>query len=77
MFHLTLTGPMAGTPLCAGTLFDKPADGQNVHAMFASDTILASPDLCPACRLIWLHEGNDVKVLDQALRDLDDTDIND
>lgn len=56
MFHLTFTGPFAGKPLCHGTIFDKPCSGQNVHAAFASPEILKSPDLCPACYLIWTAE---------------------
>jgi hypothetical protein len=48
--HLTLTGPYAGQPICGAR--PEPGDN-NVHAAYAPEEMLTSPDTCAACRAVW------------------------
>lgn len=64
MIHLTLTGPLAGLPLCqldfyeAGDLIHQckeriaAADPEATYA-HAAYTNLSLPNICPACRAEW------------------------
>jgi hypothetical protein len=47
--HLSLTGVNAGVRLCGAPREATRA----VHAAYASDQTLASPDICHTCLTIW------------------------
>lgn len=48
--HLTLTGPSAGQPICGAP---RSSGDDNVHAAYAPDWMLSSPDTCAKCRAVW------------------------
>ena len=49
MIHLTLTGPMAGAPICGGHRND---DDQYSHAVYTPVDKLRDK-ICPACLAVW------------------------
>ncbi len=57
MIHLTMTGYHAGVVIC-GAKKHEHADDEYVHAMYAPQVILDSPDLCPVCKSYWDNADN-------------------
>jgi hypothetical protein len=61
MIHLTYTGPEAGAYLCLRYIarIGQPTVGERlpqdkaVHAAYAPEATLASPDLCPDCKHVF------------------------
>jgi len=55
MFHLTLTGPLAGTPFCGVDKATARERGETfMHVPYTNaNAVLARPDLCPACAKAW------------------------